>query len=49
MSHRTQQNEQRAGATAARRRHAAEAVIAAYLRDLSGRRRAARPALAATR
>jgi hypothetical protein len=49
MSHRTQQTDQRAGTTAARRRHAAEAVIAAYVRDISARRRAPRPALAATR
>jgi hypothetical protein len=49
MSHPTQHPKQRAGATAARRRHAAEAVIAAYLRDISGRRRAPRAAVAATR
>jgi hypothetical protein len=49
MSHPIRKTEQRAGTTAARRRHAAEAVIAAYLRDISARRRAPREVMAATR
>jgi hypothetical protein len=42
MSQPTKQTKQRAGARAARRRRAAEAVIAAYLRDISVRRPAPR-------
>jgi hypothetical protein len=49
MSHAIRKTEQRASVTATRRRHAAEAVIAAYLRDISARRSAPRAAVAATR
>jgi hypothetical protein len=49
MSHPIRKTEQRASVTATRRRHAAEAVIAAYLRDISARRRAPRAVATATR
>ena len=42
MSKHTKQTEQRAGAKTGRRRRATDAVIAAYLRDISVRRPAPR-------